>query len=199
MGPKVCWQRFWGLSALAALHILKPTLGILYSAIAVDDTYETIQLYVVDSLVHCVASCEIQDGCSVVAYDKASNTCNNVKRDSVTLSNPTKTVYVPAETKSKAGLYFNACYLYNNGLYMPFFSVNCPYGFTYFFSPSDVCFEIIHETMSWPEAKARCEEYPGASLASILKATEEEFLLGIFIFFSTFRSNQTQLVMSRHT
>ena len=109
MPSTVGCQNLAGILIVAAL--LETTLGTMYRAIPVDTTYEIIQSFSVWSLVHCVASCEIQDGCSVVAYNKVSNSCNSLKRGSVSWTTPSKTVYVSPEGKYCT---FPACYFWKD-------------------------------------------------------------------------------------
>ena len=94
-------HHFSGFIVTAVFYLLEPTLGVLYSALAVDATYETIQSFAVRSLVHCVVSCDINSSCSAVAYDKFDRSCESVRRDSVSWTNPTKSIYVSTENKSK--------------------------------------------------------------------------------------------------
>ena len=64
-----------------------------------------------------------------------------------------------------------------------FFSVVCPNDFSYYYPPSNACFQMFNESMQWQDAKSFCEAKPGAQLASILNQAENQFTLGTF--FST--------------
>ena len=53
------------------------------------------------SLVECAAYCSVQNSCTVVEYDKATQACNSLDRGSITWTNPTRSVYINGNNPSK--------------------------------------------------------------------------------------------------
>ena len=98
--------RMLGIFLYLMLFLTRQSEGLLntwYKAMEVDSTVHVIETLPTSySLVECAGHCNIKNSCTVMEFEKLTNSCTSLDRQSLTLSNPSKRVYVDGNFPRKS-------------------------------------------------------------------------------------------------